>query len=166
MITFSIPQEVVELRRQIAELKADIGAIDRVPLSDTEAHKRVDIIVATHAGRVSGRLLLGHLIHDGPTSVQWPLDHTGATIEPSAFDLACLVDPERMRANLRALIASSTHPRGAAPGERAKRLAKLRNELRAAEIEEERLIVDFDARGVNVHRRPECEPEIVLTTKE
>ena len=165
MITFTEPEAIAAVRAQITELSADIAAIDRVPLSDAEANKRADIIVSTHASRVPAKLLLGHLIHDGPTAVEWPIDHTGAHIEPSAFDLACLLNPERMRADLRALIAASTHPRGASPAERIKRLAKLRDALRAAEIEEERLIVQCHAEGVNVHRRIDCNPSIVLTTE-
>jgi hypothetical protein len=165
VIAYTEPAEVVAVRAQIAELKADIDAHERVPLSDAEAHKRVDAIVATHGARVPSKQILGHLIYAGSTAIGWPIDHDGAPIEPSAFDLACALNPERMRADLRALIAASDHSRGPANAERAKRLTKLRAELREAEIEEERLIGQFLAHGVNVHRRIDCNPEIVLTTE-
>lgn len=165
MITFTEPAELVALRQQIAELQTDIAAHEQVPLSDTEAHKRVDLIVATHSAKVPAKQILGHLIYNGPTSIAWPLDHTGSAIEPSAFDLACALNPDRMRADLRALIAASDHARGPTDTERTKRLAKLRSQLRAAEIEEERLITTLSNQGVNVHRRPDCNPEIVLSTE-
>lgn len=163
MIPFVTPPEVVNIRARIAELQADLIAQERVPLNDAEAAKRADAMIAMHAARVPVKMILGHLIHDaGAPVVAWSIDHTGAAIEPTAFDLACALNPERMRADLRALIAASTHSRGPTPTERAKRVRKLRDELLSAEREEEALIAGLLTHGVNVHRRPDCDPSIVL----
>ena len=163
MIPFVTPPEVVNIRARIAELQADLISQERVPLNDTEAGKRADAMVQMHAARVPVKLILGHLIHDaGAPVVAWSIDHNGAAIEPGAFDLACALNPERMRADLRALIAASSHSRGPTPAERAKRVRKLRDELLTAEREEEALISNLLERGVNVHRRPDCDPSLVL----
>jgi len=164
MIAFMNPPELLSVRARIAELQADLISQERVPLSDVEAGKRADTMVSMHGARVPAKLILGHLIHEsGTPAITWPIDHTGAAIEPNAFDLACALNPERMRADLRGLIAASTHPRGPTPTERVKRIKKLRAELLTAEREEEALITDLQTRGINVHRRPDCDPTIVLT---
>ncbi len=157
MIRFVVPPEVADLRERIGALQAEVAAQQLAPLSEKEVHARIDELIAAHAEHGQGRLILGHLIHPGAVpAISWPLDHAGARIEPSAFDLLCTLDPEYMRGRLRALAAQAT--RGPAADARAKRLSKLHSDLLALEREEEALITELWEAGTYVHRRHDANP--------
>jgi hypothetical protein len=163
MITFTEPAELQDLRRQIADMKAALAGIDNAPASDADALERVAAIVDQHAARGQADRLLAHALAVGtPTTMSWGWDHNGQSLQPSAFDLLCALDPERMRLALTTLVTDSKHPRGLPAAERSKRLVKLRADLRKAEVAEEAFITAAERAGAHIHRRPDVDPAIVI----
>ncbi|WP_165967362.1 hypothetical protein [Luteimonas aestuarii] len=163
MIMFSTPQAVADIRQRIGELQLELDAQRRAPLSDDEAAEKATAMIAAHAAGAQTDRILSHLIHASTSArIGWPVDQDGSSIEPSAFDLFCALEPKRMHELLKKLIKGSDHLRGPAQGERAERIEALTAELREAEIEEEALITQAEVSGLNVHRRPDADPAIIL----
>jgi len=163
MITFTTTPEVLEVRARIREIKEELAATESAALCDAEAEAKIREVISTHAARAQPDRILAHLIHVGSSShVAWPADHQGNAIEPSAFDLLCAFDTKRVETALRSLVAKSPHLRGPASSERISRSSELRSALDEAEIEEERLIEAAEVRGINVQRRADANPAIIL----
>lgn len=163
MIIFTVPPEVEEVRNRILEIQAELAEIRTAPLCDVEAEEKCRAVVSSHAARAGTNRILAHLIHaEASSRIGWPTDASGSSIEPSAFDLLCAFEPKRMQDALKKLVTTSTHLRGPATSERLRRNEELNAALLEAEIEEESLIEAAEARGINVHRRRDANPAIIL----
>ena len=163
MITFTTTPEVLEVRARIREIKEELAANETATLCDAEAEVKIREVIATHAALAQPERILAHLIHSGaPSRIAWPADHQGNAIEPSAFDLLCAFEHKRVETALRGLVTKSSHLRGPSSDERIRRSSELRTALDEAEIEEERLIEAAEVRGINVQRRADANPAIIL----
>ncbi|HEY5299772.1 MAG TPA: hypothetical protein VIJ55_03755 [Acetobacteraceae bacterium] len=137
------------LRARIAELRSKRARIERAPMPERDALAAIEHQV--------------HLLADTLPPITASNLDTLLRMKPGAT-LAKLLPEQLARTiaeDMRLGYANMTS-KPLAPAARAKELARIDDQLRAAEIEEERAIRSAEARGEETDRRGEADPRVLL----
>jgi hypothetical protein len=137
------------LRRRIAELKAERQRIERAPLLEKDALARIEPDIARLGANLPPITVanLDALLRARPAAVL-------ARLLPEAVAQAIAESQRETYA------ASPIRPMS--PSARARELARIEADLRTAEIAEETFIRAAEASGVEIDRRADATPAIVL----
>ena len=154
-----------DVRAAIAKGTEEISNVQSARLPLDEALPRIPALVDQLAGR--WRLNAADLAHAGPTSVDalfgeavmgdaWVLAGFVATVARDA--LISLLE-RQLRKAYADVDAKTCVPADA----RAARIAELRAKRLALEQDEERLVLQAEAAGLQVDRRPDADPAAIFT---
>ncbi|MFW5453525.1 hypothetical protein [Thioalkalivibrio sulfidiphilus] len=158
-------EAVEEVRRQIAETRREREALAVAPLTRGEVAARVDAWLDSEARRARLDLVAGDFSAPG-RGPGHPFRVPVRAGEQRSADLgpvlAALFSDQVKAAILDALPADADAiPMADRPG----RLAELDARVRELEAEEERLIEEAEAAGVEITRRPDASPEAILAVE-
>ena len=162
MATTGIVEELATIRAAIEEKKAELARIARAAVPEVEALARLDVYLEAQAARFDtpriGFLTGPHGLGGADIGVIGGIEAALATICRDA-----------MRAELarRVGLLYAENGMGAdavATADRPRLLDEARTALRALEIDEERLIMQAEAAGLDVDRREDADPAVVLET--
>ncbi len=158
-------QAVEEVRQQITETRRERDALAVAPLTKAEAADRIQAWLDEQAARARLDLTAADFAHPGRSAgrpFQVPVrggDQRGADLGPV---LAALFREQVKAAVLDALPADADAiPMADRPG----KLAELDARIRDLEGAEEALIVEAEAAGVEIQRRPDASPEAILAVE-
>ena len=164
-------KEVAKVREQIVALQHEREQLEHAPISKSEARDRVEAFVTTCATRWRPNLgpfvnasdradtfelvpgqFRGHL-HDG---------HALADDRAAVAVALCRFAPTLVKSQLLKAVDAHIGESGISAEARAERLAAIDGELDALEISEEQLIRTAEAQGLELPRRADARPELVL----
>jgi hypothetical protein len=144
------------VRGDIATIAAELQALDAAPVPLTEAAARLDDYLDALAQQ-----------WDPPVAI----DFAGATYRPPAPDtywpykpivLLAALPPVRAALHARLKAAHATLPAAVATADRAALRAQLLARRRAAELEEEGIVLEAELAGITIRRREDASPDLVL----
>jgi hypothetical protein len=173
----SLEQQVFDLREKITDTQARLEAATAADVPRDEFIARVNSWIDAQQREFDERAVYQvsalRLARPEPQNVailQGTVRGAGsASLDVVAFaDMGPLIAGlfgAELKARLAALIDATDYPEGPPTADRAHLQLTLRNELDALELREETLIVEAEAAGLTIHRRPDCRPEIVLSLK-
>lgn len=148
--------EVEELREKIDTLKARREEVADAPIPLSEALSKLDQALDGLAARFSPDI---GLLGKNASHQDFAIGH-GTGDRPTEMLVWLFRDQIRQRI---AEEMTAHAPKGAlAAKQRADRLAEIDRDLLAAEREEEALIVELEAGGFEIVRRPDADPRAVL----
>jgi hypothetical protein len=146
-----------KLRGRIAATQAEIDGIDTTELSRGEMQTRAAAYAAEL--ELDGIRILGRRLQEAART-----GALGALLVPVGSDagpvLAALLGADALVARLAPALAAV--PDCASRADRSARVAQLRADLLALEIEEEAAVCAAESRGEPVQRRPAADPAAVL----
>jgi hypothetical protein len=145
------------LRKRRSALKQDRKALERARVSADEAQANLEALIAAAAGRFRPPALLVGVNSPGFQAQLYERD-PGV----DAFALACALYPERVQEFLAEHMTAGEG--GVTAENRAARLAQLDAELAELERKEESAIRKLEAQGLDVDRRGDADPAVVLRT--
>lgn len=170
----AVEKSLHALRSQIAEKQTEIARIEDAPVPLAEAKRRIHELIDGEAARFNPDYRLSDLLSAAGGSsdllsvgvTAWPdqsgTAHGNAEIGP----LMAWLFGDEVKARLEQHLKQSGYEAGLTPKARAEKVGKLRDEIRALEIEEEALVVEAEEAGLEVYRRPDADPLIVLEAVE
>ncbi len=150
------------IRTQIAELSGEIASIENAALTAGEIKDKVEGTVDRWRGLVDSGWLGLNLARPG-REIDFAMIESAVAGEPRKLVplLAWLFGDQ-----LKARLIESAAPfaeHGALPAAgRDDAIRELETKRRELEIEEERLVVTLEGQGVDITRRPDADPAIVL----
>lgn len=157
----SYATKIDKLRAQIAATRAEIEQADTAPVPIETALARADEMI--------DHLRAGY---SAPVTPFAESDYrTPSLIHPESHDMAQAIvqfiawtAPDTLRERLHAEIRShyADCPEGVTDAARAKRKAKLREDLLVMEIDEEKLIMSAAAEGQHFARRADADPAAII----
>lgn len=153
------------IRQQINAKRSELHALASMPLTPPEVEARVDGLIADWAEQFDTSWLGRQIAAPGPLASDDDLlgvAMAGSRVKPAPL-LATL-----MPAELRRLMvdAAMEHAGVASPteAERISRQREIEQALHELEIDEERVVCQLEAAGVEVFRRPDADPSVILST--
>ena len=144
-------EAIAKIRAQIADLKANRRALSNAPVSLAEAEASIDAYVADAAERYHG--VVDRLAQRGE------LHTLAVSDEPEAF--AAFMHGDQIKARLMAAVKPRLTD-GMDAGERARQIAEIDTKILAAERDEEQTIQQAESEGLEITRRADADPRIVL----
>ncbi len=156
--------QVARIRKKIARAQTERRTLAVTLVTHAEAHGRVDAHVAAMAQGVVDGTRPPRIRIERFSPAQFTPGFYGVAEFESLEQLACAVMPEAMATYLHLRLDAHLEgaPQGISSSARAKGLEKLDRQIRGLELEEEALFCKLEAGGVDVHRRADVSPEIVL----
>lgn len=142
---------VAKFRSQIADLKAERRALSNAPVSKAEAEASIDAYLTDAAKRYRG--VIDRLAQRGE------LHSLAANDEPEAF--AAFMHGDQIKARL----MTAVEPRladGMDAGERERQITEIDTKILAAERDEEQTIQQAESEGLEITRRHDANPRVVL----
>lgn len=164
------------IRTEIASVREELVWLDTSPLPLPEAETRIVTWVDAQARKMGDRLSLGSAIRSegnlgdaelltvharGRADIYSERD---ALVNASA-DLApiiCWLFPAAVKERLRAELSGLDYEPGPPAEERPSMKARLQDELHRLELIEESLVLELEAAGVEVFRREDADPAVIL----
>lgn len=153
-----------KLRRQIAKLKDERAIIIESRLPKEEALARLLQFVDAEADSFDGygRFINAASTHDAdPGSIEGFELWQGARA-PDAGPILCWLLRDTIKEKLAETIRASDYPEGIPSNQRAVAIADIERQLFQLEREEEALICEAEEAGIEIERREDCDPRIVL----
>jgi hypothetical protein len=158
----TLPSAIEGRRRRIAELKADLGQVERAPWPSalTKARARNELEELAKRGRVDvfGLVERGH-------AIVWPtlpkFDDKAPLLDTKAL-MAWALGPTLVSAVEREIDELSDDDKALTAEQRKQRTEEVRAEILAVEREEEELIELAEAQLLPVIRRTDADPRAVL----
>lgn len=151
-----------QTRTKISGIKTALAGLDRQPIAPSDVTARVDAVIASLAERLDsdwlGQVLAGA---EGPSDHEDVLEQA-CHHRPSMGVLLAWLHPDLLRerlVNLATEYATGTIPLADRPAHRQ----ELEAELYRTEVEEERIVVACEESGLEVFRRPDADPSIILS---
>lgn len=156
-------KKLESIRASIASKRAEIAELQHAPLQPAEVESRVDYLIEVCRDQTDLSWLGRQLVD--PRDIDRDDDilataAAGSRLKTTA--LFALLAPDALRS---VMIESAMPYSSVSSPSQAERIAKqqqLEAEVHALEIDEERTIVALEAAGVEVFRRPDFDPSIVL----
>ena len=151
------------IRADIASKRFDLAELQRLPLHPVETEQRIDDLIDAWAGQVDVSWLGRQLVD--PREIDPDDDLLGTAMAGSKVKttaLFAMLAPEALRS---VMIESAMSQASLASPTLAERLARqrtLEKELHDLEVQEEQTIVALEDQHVEVFRRPDADPAIVL----
>lgn len=155
------PKRLSAVREQIAAAVGKRQAVEAGPAAREEVLHEIDAAIERKAK--SWRPHLGCLASGGE-GFTLAFGWRDTTADAQAEAMLCALVPEAVRTTLREQAEKhiGEHGEGLPLAERAKRIAELDAERDALELEEEALVRTLERQGLDIDRRGEARPEIVL----
>lgn len=158
--------ELDAIRAKVTATKAALADLDRQPIAPQDVEHRVDQVVQHLAERMDtswlGRALASADYQPGSTEDILAEAVIGGR-HPGP--ILTLLFPDLLRDRLVNLIAE--HADGSIPlAQRPAERQRLEQDLFDAEVDEERLVIACEQAGLDVLRRVDCDPSVVLATFE
>jgi len=164
--------QLESLRAEIAELRDQLESVDDGAVPKAEYTARVAAWVDDQAQQFAqgaefaiSALRLPRAQPREVTVAQIPVRGGGSDEIIAAADagpLLCFLFADTLKERLGQLIEQSAYIQGPPSGERDRMRAEIEEELDRLESEEEALIVEGEAVGLTLHRRPDARPSIIL----
>jgi hypothetical protein len=147
-----------DVRREIAGAQQKIRELEQRQVPVAVALQRLEHAIADRGSR--------WLASARPEEFLLPVANIGDTAfsrvaKHDPLDIACSLFPDRVFQVLAERLSSQAAG-GIEDGQRRGEIKKLREQLAKLEMSEERLVVDLEMEGVDVDRRPDADPLIVL----
>lgn len=169
-------RQVDELRVQIRSVLDEISWIETSPPPKDEVKQRIAAAVDREAARFLEQAQLGDLVHRGEISELLSLRGAsqliaGGSVASATLELAPVLSflfQETIKARLCEALDKSLvdYSEGPATDDRSALLQSARDRLHALEVEEENLVLEAEAAGIEIHRRADANPAIVLSAHE
>lgn len=158
-----------KLREQIAAVKGEIREIERARLTTPEIEARVDGFIQEMKDQAEREILdsavqLTRARGRDSEPGNWPAVHIWVRVRPQmGFSMAVTLNPEAFRAMaLKAALKALNGERQEHEVERRELVAELRENLRLLEQDEEAEVLQLEELGINVRRRGDADPAVVL----
>jgi hypothetical protein len=166
-----IESELSELRAQITEAQDRLESIEIAPAPRAEYLERIGRWVDHQAAQFKPEYAVSPLRDVRPRFDEVELgllpvrgSNTGESIASAdAGPLLCWLLGNEIKRRLGEVIESADLETGPPVAERPALRRKLEAELRELELREEALVVDAEAAGFVIPRRPDADPEIILS---
>ena len=156
-------KSLAAIRQHIADIEAEISAIDFATVNKMDAAARVKAFVTSLAGRVDegyiGRCFTSAA---GGTNAEDLLNAVESGTADRALAIQAWLDPTGLETRLMAAALPFCKDGGTALAERPALLRKLDNRLHDLLVEEEGMVCELQAQGHEVFRRSNVDPLIVL----
>jgi hypothetical protein len=148
------------IRDEVAQLRGELEIETSRPVPVEETTARIDATVTRLQGFVAQQLMIGDLVLPDGTQIA---DHL-ARLTVSPFAVAAVVAPDQLRSWFleKTTKALETLPEPVDASTRAKRIATLKTQLRAAETREVTLLWEAAEAGIVLDWRGDLDPAIVL----
>ena len=157
-------EKISQLRKKITRAQMERRTLEVAPRTHSEAHAQIDAHVAALAEGVSEG-------HRAPRVVIERVNHR--KFIPGFYNLvefesheqmAAVVVPDALAKYLHARLDEhlADAPQGVSVSAYVKGIQRLDRQIRSLEIEEETLLCALEIQGVDVHRRADASPEVVL----
>ena len=169
----AIESEITDLRERISATQGEIEALREAPVPKVEYVQRVSDWIDTQAAAfaVNAEFSVSPLREPFPRADHVGFgqlrvrgsDHGDSVAEADAAGLLCWLMGDAIKAKLSEAIAAAELPEGAPAADRPRLRRDLAAQLDRMEINEERLVVEAQAAGIEVQRRSDVRPEIVLS---
>ncbi|QXP90013.1 hypothetical protein [Methylococcus capsulatus] len=149
------------VRAQIAQLKSELSALRVMPIHPDDLPARVAEVVKTLSARVDEATLGALVAASTPPGNQDDPLRLACYVSDQPGILHAWLNPTDLTKKLTAL--ARPHATGTVPmAERPQLQADLERRLFEAETAEEALVVQAEAAGIEIFRRPDIDPSIVL----
>ncbi|MGE0082451.1 MAG: hypothetical protein AB7U81_14260 [Thiohalomonadaceae bacterium] len=167
-----VTNELERVRSQIADLKARRDQVANARLPKAEVLARLNEFVDSEA---AGFDAAWHFVNPASSPDARMIDITGFEIGVSgeghhraadAGGLLCWLMGDVVKKRLAELVNAADFSDAVPADKRAGMLRDLDEQIHALEIQEEALITDADAAGIELARRADCDPAIVLEVVE
>jgi hypothetical protein len=166
-----IESELADLRERIAETNERLATLEDAPVPKSEYQQRVSQWIDRQAANFRPEYAVSPLRDVRPRFDEVELgllpvrgSNTGESIASAdAGPLVCWLMGDAIKAKLAETIANADLPEGPPSAERPALRRKLEAELRELELREEALIVDAEAAGFSIPRRPDADAAVILS---
>lgn len=154
--------DLSKIRTKIATTKSQLLDLDREPIAPGDVADRVDLVIQHLAGRFDAAWVGSALsFPELDPSNRDDILAEACTGGPSPGVLLAWLFPDLLRERLTELViehADGTVPLADRPAERQ----RLEQDLYSLEVQEENLVVACEESGLEVFRRPDADPSIIL----
>ena len=164
----TLKKEIDSLRTRLVECQSEREAIETAPVPRDEAIENVRTFIHRQSERYQRTLAIGSLVGAGSRvdsmTIILPNPIEGLQREQVLGLALCRLAPKAVEETLIAKIDEhlEQHTPGLPSAERPARVEQLQREARDLEREEEQLIRDAEDGGVEILRRSDADPLIVL----
>lgn len=156
--------QLEDIRRKIADGKAERDSVRRAPLSKPEALGQIDALIAGAANRFEADAAFPYLARTC-TNIGLVFEVALRGRDSMIYALAWL-DPDRLRERMTQQLHKfwEQNPPGLPSSERRQRIAALDAEILKLEAQEEAIIVAAAEHGIALGRRGDADPRVVIGT--
>lgn len=173
----AVHRQISEIREQISGIVDEIQWLENAPPPHAEVEARAHLAVDREAATFVDEAKLGDLIHRGEVAEllnlfgRAEIVSPGATIAGARIGLApalCWLFGDSIKAKLTKALQGGELDFEAGPPtvERPRLIGAARDRLRALEIEEENIILEAEQAGVEIARRADVDPALILNAHE
>lgn len=156
--------DLAKLRNQITELKQQRDHVASGRLTKAETIQRLAEFVDNEAAGFDAR---HRFANAASTSGATPIDITGFQVwKGDAGPLLCWLLGDAIKHRLAELVEESNLPEGLPADKRPAAIKELEARINALEVEEEAIITDAEAAGMDIPRREDCDPRVVLEVRD
>lgn len=157
----NLPKEIEAIRSQIAQLKNELHQLRHAPIHPDDLPARVAEVVKTLAARVDEGTLGALVAASTPPGNQDDPLRAVCYVSDQPGILHAWINPADLTKKLTAL--ARPHATGTVPmAERPQLQADLERRLFGLEVAEEKAICEAESAGIEVFRRADLDPAIVL----
>lgn len=164
--------EVDAIRERISRLRAEREETLHGPLPKAEAIEKMEAAVNRLAAGHEERYAVSECVFGGRDPVggvrtffeaMGNVDpHAGKRVKTDMAPLLATLFGEQVKRHLRQRIEAAGHPEGPPAKDRNALAEGMDKQIRGAEIEEETMILQAEEAGIEILRREDCNPAIVL----
>lgn len=156
--------DLAKLRNQIADLKQQRDRVASGRLTKAETIQRLNEFVDNEAAGFNAK---DRFANAASTSDATPSDITGFQVwKGDAGPLLCWLLGDAIKHRLAELVEESNFPEGLSADKRPAAIKGLEARIYALEVEEEAIITDAEAAGMDIPRREDCDPRVVLEVRD
>lgn len=154
--------KVSKIRDSISDIKAVIREVQTAPVTEAEAHERIENAIRAWGSLFDSSWIGMNLVEANGGTPDYLIMERAMVGNVSPAVLLAAVAPEPLRLMMRDSIKPYVGG-GITAEERESRIAELEKQLYELEVEEEQLISKLEDDGVEIYRRHDIDPSIVLS---
>lgn len=172
----ALQREVDEIRQQIAATRDEVDWIENAPLDREEVKQRVAAAVTRAGAAFLENARLGDVVHRGEIAELLEIQGRANLISDAAIagldiklaPLLCWLMPDPVTQRICAAIDGGeiAFESGPPTAERPALIEAARERLFSLECDEEQLISDAEEAGIEIGRRADASPEVILDAHE
>ena len=156
-------KKLAEIRTQIAEVKSSLARLQKASLTLADVEARVSDTVDHWASCFDADYLGRAFASPGEVVTPDEIERACAGEEGKLAIILAWSDPESLKARLLEAARPFAAGKGSvAQDDRPSYQRKMESTLYDLEVAEEALVTQLEAEGIEVFRRPDCDPAIAL----